>query len=644
MQSVTPDDIYRHRNLQDLSASPRHSKAVFVMSRASRRKGGYRSTAWVVNTSSNGGRARRLTSGRFSARSLVVGPDGARMAFLSERESGGGQQVHVIRFDGGEARQLTHADPEIATVFGWSDDGKRLLATQAVPWKEDEFDDPESDSRPLVVRYLPYKMDGSGPKVGTRTRLVAIDAESGAVDVLVEGDFNVSDATWSPDGSRLAFSRTRKGRQRHQSDLWIARGDGSEARRLTDDLYSVSGIRFAPDGKRVAFGAGHIEGDSIVGLHFLDIDSGKRLWAGDDDLQLEGSTVLWHPDGERVATIAARRGLFEIAVVDARSGAVTPIEGGLRHVTALAASRDGLVFAAASVRCLDEFHIVGWDAGGERRLTAFNRRWFGRRLRPRVSKRAFDVPTETGGTEQVEAWLMLPSEGDGPFPLIVDFHGGPQSVALIDFASHTYWYDMLGRGYAILAPNAVGSGSYGGEFARRLTGHWGEYDLPQVEAIVEALRAEGVADSGRLGCYGKSYGGYLSAWVAANSDQFKAAVVSAPVINLRSHGGTSDSGYYVTPYAMGAQMHEHAPQYARLSPVAHADKVDTATLFLQGQDDQRCPLGQSEEMFASMLRAGHERSVMVVYPGGSHSMAGSGKPSHRVDYHRRVAHWLATHA
>lgn len=74
-----------------------------------------------------------------------------------------------------------------------------------------------------------------------------------------------------------AYSRCREGRQRHQSDLWTARGDGSEARRLTDDLFSVSGIRFSPDGRRLAFGAGHIEGDSLLGLYVIDIDSRKRL-------------------------------------------------------------------------------------------------------------------------------------------------------------------------------------------------------------------------------------------------------------------------------------------------------------------------------------------------------------------------------
>lgn len=643
MKAITPDDLYRHRHLQDISGAAGHRHAVFVLSRPSRATGGYRSSAWTVDTATGRpGQARRLTSPDLSASSLLVDARGERLAFISQRDDAKGPQVHLIRLDGGEARAVTDTSDAFTGLLGWSPDGDRLLALQSFKWKEDERDDPDASDRPIVVRHLPYKLDGSGIKVGSRTRLVAVDVASGQVQTLVEGDFDVSDATWSPDGGTLAFSRKREGLQRHQDDLWLADGDGGNARRVTDDLFSVSSPRFSPDGRRLAFAAGHIEGDSIVGLYVYDMDSGERRDLARDELQLEGASVIWHPDGQRIATIASRQGLFEIAVVDVATAKATPVDGGLRHVTALAASGDGLVFVASSMDALDEVHRVDWDGGNERRLTAFNRSWFRRRIRPRAEKRSFQVPDAKGGTETVDAWVLLPPQGKGPFRTLVDFHGGPQSIALIDFASHLYWYPLLAKGFAVVAPNTVGSGSYGGEFARRLTGHWGEHDLPQVEAILKQLREEGIVGAA-LGCYGKSYGGYLSAWTAANSDMFKAAVVSAPVANLQSHGGTSDTGYYVTPYAMGADLHEYAEQYARLSPVEHAAKVDTATLFLNGQDDQRCPVGQCEEMFANVIRAGHRNAMMVIYPGGSHSLAGSGKPAHRADYHARVVDWIDTH-
>ncbi|WP_162823847.1 S9 family peptidase [Lysobacter sp. TY2-98] len=593
-----------------------------------------------MDTCPDAGRgARRLTSPDFNARAMLVAADGERAAFISERDPEKGPQVQLIRFDGGEARPVTDTHDPISSLLAWSPDGTRVLALQTVQWKEDERDDPEAKQRPLVVRYLPYKMDGSGPKVGARTRLVSIDVASGEITPLVDGDFDVSDAAWSPDGTRLAFSRKRDGLQRHPSDLWLADANGQHAHRITTDLYSVTGIRFSPDGRRIAFAAGRIEGDSIVQLYVHDIASGRCECPKGDDLQLEGATLLWHSDGERIATVASHGGLFEIAVLHVASGEVRYVARGLRHVTALAASGDALVFVAASVRRLDEVYRVDWDGANERRLTAFNRTWFSARVRPRVKRRRFQVPNAKGGTETIDAWLLLPPKGDGPFPALVDFHGGPQSIALLDFASHVYWYPLIAHGYAVIAPNPVGSGGYGGEFARRLIGHWGEYDLPQVEAVLDHLQKDEVITKS-IGCYGKSYGGYLSAWSAARSDMFKAAVVSAPVANLKSHGGTSDTGYYVTPYAMGADLYESDDRYRRLSPVEYAASVDTATLFLNGRDDQRCPAGQCEEMFANMIRAGHRNCMMVLYPAGTHSLSGSGNPSHRVDYHDRVVNWI----
>jgi dipeptidyl aminopeptidase/acylaminoacyl peptidase len=210
---------------------------------------------------------------------------------------------------------------------------------------------------------------------------------------------------------------------------------------------------------------------------------------------------------------------------------------------------------------------------------------------------------------------------------------------LVDYASHVYWYELVSRGWAVVAANAVGSSSYGPEFARRVRGRWGELDLPQHLAIIDTLQGEGVADE-RVACTGKSYGGYLTAWAVGHADRFKAAVVSAPIANVESHAGTSDTGYYVTPYAMGLKMDELRARYHKLSPIDYCHNVSAAVLMLQGGDDQRCPLGQSEEFLANLVCCSDSHTQMVVYPGGSHHMASTGKPSHRVDYHRRLAGWV----
>jgi dipeptidyl aminopeptidase/acylaminoacyl peptidase len=117
-------------------------------------------------------------------------------------------------------------------------------------------------------------------------------------------------------------------------------------------------------------------------------------------------------------------------------------------------------------------------------------------------------------------------------------------------------------------------------------------------------------------------------------------VVCAPVANMESHFGTSDSGYFADAYSTDGEPDEQRELLARLSPMTTIEKVRTPTLFLQGADDERCPRGQSEELFVKLKRAGGAPSEMVLYPGGSHHVFGTGKPGHRLDIQRRIVEWL----
>lgn len=635
-------DLYRHGTLQALHGSPAHTQVVFTRTRPSRKQDAYRSATWRLDI--DAGPPQRLTSADFGASSPRLSPDGAVLAFLSSRGHKASTQIHLLPMRGGEARRLTGMTPSPQSIDGWLPDGSALLVSAPVKWAEDEHDDTElaQSERPIVVTHLPYKMDGGGPTVGKRTHLFRVDATTGEATQLTRGDCDVKEARWSPDGRRLAFTRTREQRQRHRVDLWIADASGGNARRMSEHLAAVTGLQWSPDGTRLVFGGNRNPGDSLDTPWLLDVASGRLTELGGRDLHLEGSHFVWHTDGERVATIESRRGMQEIAILHTRHDQVQRFPRRLRHVLQLGQAGERLVLAVATMRHPEDLHSCTWEGTDKRRHTSFNRRWIRRRPRPKVTVRRFDVPDGKGGTEPVDAWLLRPA-GNGPFPVLVDMHGGPQSAVLVDYPSHAYWYDLLSRGWMIVAPNTVGSGGYGTGFAKRLVGHWGELDLPQHVAILAQLREAGLADD-RIACTGKSYGGFLAAWAIGHSEVFRAAVISAPIANVESHAGTSDTGFYVTPYAMGGEIDEVRERYHRLSPIEYCERAKAAVLILQGQEDERCPLSQSEELFANLVRCSRSATRMVVYPGGSHGLASSGRPSHRVDYHRRVADWVVRHA
>ena len=640
MISFEAADLHLHRTMESLGGAAGQDGLAFIVAQPDKKNDMYQTAVWYLRPSGFES-PRRLTSLSFDAKSPSLAPDGRSLAFISTRDHKQGPQVHTIPVDGGEAVALSSLKSEPLKIQMWSPDGNALLVTVKTPWAEDEFDDPQADeqSRPRVASFLPYKADGAGTRVGHRYQLRRIDAKSGESTTLLAGDFNVDEAQWSPDGRQLAFIRNRSGSQRHWTDLWIADADGGNARRVTEEVSSIGGPRWSPDGRRIAFAGTRREGDSMTNLWIYDLDRDELHRPAGNGVQLEGQWIIWHPDGDRIATVVARRGLHEVGVIRVADGRLERFHAGLRHVHALCCVKDRLVAVYASVRRLDEIESVLWDGSDRRRHTAFNLGWFSERERPRAIKRRFAVPDGNGGTEKVDAWLLLPPHREGPFPLLVDMHGGPASVALIDFPNHVYWYELCARGWAILAPNAVGSGSYGPEFARRLVGHWGELDLPQHLAIVDCLQKEGIADL-RVACTGKSYGGFLSAWAIGQSSRFTSAVVCAPVANIESHAGTSDTGYYVTPFAMGEELSEGDERYHALSPIRYCHGSHTPTLILQGERDERCPKGQSEELFASLVRCARAPARMVMYPMATHDLSASGKPSQRLDYHRRLAAWV----
>lgn len=640
----TTEDLFRYRALSVLESGPRQDWCVFPVKRALRQGDSYETTLWGLRPGRDA-QARQLTAAVFDASHARLKPDGSALAFLSARDKAG-LQVHLLPMEGGEAQRLTHArKPTLDTLEGWAPDGTRLLATARVDCIEDGEDPGGSAGRPpQVATYAPYKQDGSGTVTGSRSHLFAIAVATGEATALTQGDFDVGAGAWSPDGRQLAYLRGRSGRDRHRTDLWLADAYGGEPRVLVDSLASLQAFAWSPDGRRIALAGTRVTGDSRVELYVADVASGTLRRLVDEDFELSTAAALqWHPDGRRMAVIADLRGVHRLAIVDADGDAPPQVVSrGLRSLQALAQCGERLVYVAMGMRRLNQVYSCRWHGSDEQRHTRLNP-WFSRRPHPRVRKRGFSVPDGRGGHERIEAWVLLPAQGDGPFPLLVDMHGGPHSIVLTDYTAHTYWYLLLSRGWAIVAPNAVGSTSYGKAFAERLIGKWGELDLPQYEAVVDQLQREGLADE-RLACAGKSYGGFLSAWAVGHSERFRAAAVAAPVANILSHMGTSDTGYYVTPFAMGCTPEEDPALYRRLSAVTYCDRVTTPTLILQGENDGRCPRGQGEELYTQLVRCGRCEVQLVLYPRSTHAEAESGRPGNRVDYHQRLADWVDRHA
>jgi dipeptidyl aminopeptidase/acylaminoacyl peptidase len=220
-------------------------------------------------------------------------------------------------------------------------------------------------------------------------------------------------------------------------------------------------------------------------------------------------------------------------------------------------------------------------------------------------------------------------------PLVVLVHGGPTGRWPDAFFS---WAQLLAaRGYVVFCPNIRGSSGYGWKFLTMNRADWGGGDFQDILAGVDELVERGLADTGRVGIGGWSYGGYMAAWAITQTERFKAAVVGAGMSDLASEFGTEegpqyDQWFYGVPY-------ERPEGYLRSSPISYIKSARTPTLILHGEDDKVDPLGQAQQLYRGLQHYG-VRCAFVVYPREGHGLR---EDKHMLDYHRRLLAWFDRH-
>lgn len=640
----TTDDLYLHTKATEIDCAPDGSVAACTFRSVDRASDRYRFAIWRVPL--DGEPPEQLTQGSGDTDNMPRwAPDGATLGFVSNRT--GSFQVHTLPRSGGEAAQQGLFEGGVSD-FAWFPDGKSMLVTSGVAVDPDlrgarpSGPAAQKAASPEVAWKLPYKSDGVGFLLAREVRLFRLDLATGQQRALTDGAFDVLAFDVSPDGQHIVYCRTRAGRFAHCTELWTCDAQGRNHRPLVQHLSTVATPVWSPDGRWIVFTGAVKEGEGQTTLWLHEIPTGETALFRDDTIEVAaGASPHWRQDGKGVVFSQAHRGRHRIVVGQLMDRTVRTLVAGDRQFGAFACSGERLVYSLENPVLPSEVWMCDPQNSAERKLTDLNA-WWRDRVEIKAEVRSFEVPDGKGGTEEIEGWLLGRADADGPGPLLNDVHGGPASYALLDFDTNVFWQVLCCAGWRVLALNAVGSSSYGREFCDRLAGHWGEYDLPQHMAALDALQDAGICDD-RIAIAGKSYGGFLSAWTIGHTDRFGAAVVMAPVGNIETHFGTSDGGYYADPFYLATAPRFDRERARQLSPLQYVEQARTPTLFMQGKEDERCPKCQSEEMFVSLMRAGDTPTELVLYPGENHSFLAQGKPSNRADAAARIVDWISRH-
>ena len=182
-----------------------------------------------------------------------------------------------------------------------------------------------------------------------------------------------------------------------------------------------------------------------------------------------------------------------------------------------------------------------------------------------------------------------------------------------------------GRGHARAHARPARLGELRPRLARGDQRRWGGADAEDQLATVDWAVGEGLADPARLGVTGLSYGGFMTHWLISQDDRFRAAVASNGVSNQISAVGNCDLGTLWTPRLGWERPPAGIEALWQQSPLAHADRISTPLLMLQGEADMRCPAADNEQLFVA-LRALGRTVEYVLYPEESHLMQAVGPP------------------
>ncbi|HEX9888235.1 MAG TPA: S9 family peptidase [Nitriliruptorales bacterium] len=583
---------------------------------------------------------RQLTT-QGSAKAPAWAPDGLHLAFLSDRDEPGVEQVWLLGEELGEAIRAPAVDGCVERV-SWSPDGSRLLLVVADRGAELAGIEGSGRTRQRPRELPSWTPVVEGPGTTDRWRWAAVVCPgAGTVDRITPVGTNVWEGCWVGDDRIAAVTSPAPDEGAwYDAQLVLIEMATGEQRLLYACDRQVALPAASPDGRRIAIVSAVasdrdvVAGDLLLGppggplevVDIGDVDATHLAWRDDEHLLVAG-----HRGSETVVAELQVPGgdLVEHWVsLETCGGRVYPrawpIRDGGAAVVVESATRPPSI-ATARRGELDVLH--GFSHAGTRAVAA-------------VVGDSREVAWTAPDGQTIHGWLTLPAAGAPPYPLVLEVHGGPVWAARNLWPLGTRVVAVaLRRGFAVFRPNPRGSAGWGQDFAAAVVGDVGGADVGDILSGLDLLVAEGLVDPERVGVTGCSYGGYLTYVLTTRTQRFSAAVALSPVCDYVSAHHSCNIPEFVErfvgdgPAVVGGRYHERSPLY-------DAGRVTTPTLHVVGRRDRCAPATQGEFMHRALQQAGNVASVYVEYPEEGHGI--NGWPA-TLDYLARMFAWFEEH-
>jgi dipeptidyl aminopeptidase/acylaminoacyl peptidase len=236
---------------------------------------------------------------------------------------------------------------------------------------------------------------------------------------------------------------------------------------------------------------------------------------------------------------------------------------------------------------------------------------------------------------ELSAWLYRPRGASVPVPMVLSFHGGPEGQERPLF--NATYQALLARGIAVLAPNVRGSSGFGKKFVNLDNGALRRNGVKDIESTVAHVVKAGIADPGRLGVMGGSYGGYMvMAALTEYPETFAAGANLFGVVNFETFFARTEPWMASISKVEYGDPETEAEMLRTLSPIHKIDRVKAPTIVLHGANDTNVPVVEAEQVVESLKK----RKVPVEYvlfPDEGH---GFRKTPNRIQSTVSIVRWF----
>ena len=353
---------------------------------------------------------------------------------------------------------------------------------------------------PKVVTRLNYRSDRVGYTDDAYRHIFVIPADGGTARQITNGDWNHSAPAFSADGKWIAFSSLREPDAENafrKSQIYAANVETGEIKQLTHRNGTNGSPTFSPDGKTIAFMSADSTDHSAWAeskLYVMNADgSNVHLVSGTLDRPISG--VIWAPDNSGVYFNVESEGSKNLYFTTT-AGQFHPVTSGKHVLTVASVGKTGLAVGVRSTPTKPNdvvtFTVPKTGATSSfTQLTAVNDDV----LAGKELAQTEEIWYTSKDGLKIQGWIVKPPGFDATkkYPLILEIHGGPQSMYNVGFSFARQ--DHAANGYVMLYTNPRGSTGYGEKFTNEIKNAYPGKDFDDLMAGVDTVIGRGYVDT-----------------------------------------------------------------------------------------------------------------------------------------------------